>query len=97
MGYAVTSLPATKGNGGRGGEKGITKVDVSPGRDSKGGGVSTTIGVGTVAADDEVAAFSVEVTMIGDARREIIDSGGMTPPRRNRGTLNIARESDSKR
>jgi hypothetical protein len=73
------------------------KVDVSPAITSKGGGVSTTTGVGIVAGGDEAAAFSAEVTMTGDARREIMDSGGMTPPRRNRGTLNIARESGSKR
>ena len=70
----------------------MTEV-VSPVTASK-GGVSTTTGVGTAAEDDEVPA---EVMMTGDARREIIDSGGMTPPRRNRGTLNIARVSGSKR
>lgn len=61
--------------------------------------MKTTTGVATAAEVDEpsASAFSAEVTMTGDARREIIDSGGMTPPRRNRGILNIARESGSGR
>ena len=97
MGYVVASLSAVKdGNGGRGGERGTITEVVSPVTASK-GGVSTTTGVGTMAEDDEAAVFSAEVTMTGDARRDIIDSGGMTPPRRNRGTLNIARVSGSKR